>query len=109
MTVQLSGPIAAYFKAADAALPDDVAAAFAPDAEVRDEHQTHRGRVAIAAWARDTIGRYRMKADPLESAVADDGRIVTARVTGDFPGSPLVFTYRFTLADEAITALEISL
>lgn len=109
MTVQLSSPIAAYFKASNAASPEAVAAVFAPDGEVRDERQTHRGREAIAAWAQDTIGRYRMQSEPLESAGAEAEHTVKARVTGDFPGSPLTFTYRFTLTDDAIKALEIGL
>ncbi|MEH6665622.1 MAG: nuclear transport factor 2 family protein [Brevundimonas sp.] len=109
MTVQLASPIAAYFRASNAGAPEDVAAVFAPDGEVRDERQTHRGRDAIAAWARDAIGRYRMQSEPLGSTGAQAAHTVTARVTGDFPGSPLTFTYRFTLAGDAVKALEIGL
>lgn len=109
MTAQPPGPIQAYFDATNAALPDAVGAAFIADGEVRDEGGVHRGRAAIADWARDTIGRYRMRAD-LRS-VARDGDIHTAkaRVTGDFPGSPLDFTYWFALADDGIRTLEITL
>lgn len=109
MTVQLSSPIAAYFKASNAASPEAVSAAFAPDGEVRDEREIYRGREAIEAWARAAIGRYRMQSEPLESTGADNGQTVKARVSGDFPGSPLTFTYRFTLTDDAIKALEIRL
>ena len=109
MTVQLSSPIAAYFKASNDASPEAVAAAFAPGGEVRDERETHRGREAITAWARDTIERYRMRSEPLETTRTENGHTVKARVTGDFPGSPLTFTYRFTLTGDAIKALEIGL
>ncbi|MEH6665692.1 MAG: nuclear transport factor 2 family protein [Brevundimonas sp.] len=109
MTVQLPGPIAAYFSASNAANADAVAAVFAPESEVRDEGGTHRGRAAIAAWAGDTIGRYRMQAEPLTLDDAGERHTVTARVSGTFPGSPLVFTYRFDVASDAVQALEISL
>lgn len=109
MTVQLPGPIKAYFDATNAGNADAVAAVFTSDGEVRDEGGTHRGRVAIAVWAGDTIGRYRMQADPLTAAGAGGRHRVTARVSGTFPGSPLVFTYQFDLASDAVQALEISL
>ena len=73
------------------------------------ERETHRGREAITAWARDTIERYRMQSEPLETTRTENGHTVKARVTGDFPGSPLTFTYRFTLTDDAIKTLEIGL
>lgn len=109
MTVHLPAPIEAYFNASNAAKADAVAAVFAADGVVRDEGGTHRGRTAVAGWARDTIGRYRMRADPLTSAKAGERHTVTARVSGTFPGSPLVFTYHFDLASDAVQTLEISL
>lgn len=109
MTVQLPALIETWFKASDAARPDDLAAAFSPDGEVRDEGETHRGRAAIAAWARGAGRRYRMRTEPLAATQADDRHTVIARVTGDFPGSPLDFTYRFVLADNGIRSLEIGL
>lgn len=109
MTVHLPAPIEAYFHASNAAKADAVAAVFAADGVVRDEGGTYRGHAAIAGWARDTIGRYRMQADPLTTAEARGQHTVTARVSGTFPGSPLVFTYQFDLASDAVQTLEISL
>ena len=109
MTVQLPGPIEAYFNASNAGSADAVAAVFTVDGEVRDEGGTHRGRPAIAAWASDTISRYRMQADPLSASEEGDRHAVAARVSGTFPGSPLVFTYQFGLASDAVQTLEISL
>ena len=34
--------------------------------------------------------------------------VVEGPAHGDFPGSPIRFTYRFTLENDAITALEIT-
>lgn len=40
----------------------------------------------------------------------DDGQVVVeGPAHGTFPGSPLRFTYRFTLENDAIKALEITL
>jgi hypothetical protein len=42
------------------------------------------------------------------SRVAADGTVVTAHLTGDFPGNPVDLRYRFKLAGPEIIALEIS-
>jgi len=38
---------------------------------------------------------------------APDRTVVTAHVTGDFPGSPIDLRYRFKLVDRQIAGLEI--
>lgn len=107
MPLSLPAPIAAYFTA-DGAGGDAVAACFTADAVVVDEGRTHRGREAIARWKADSSARYRYAADPV-SIEADDARhIVTARVSGDFPGSPVDLRYAFTLAGDGISRLEIT-
>ncbi|WP_234819476.1 nuclear transport factor 2 family protein [Rhodopseudomonas palustris] len=107
MTVSLPAPIEAYFVASNARAVQDVAAAFAADAEVRDEGKIHRGREAIAAWKRAALGKYQMQMEPLTIERAAQTAIVTARVAGDFPGSPVRLTYRFGLGEDGITSLEI--
>lgn len=107
MTLPLPPKIEAYFAASNAAEPDAVAAVFSSDGEVRDEHAIHRGREAIAAWARSSQARYRMQSQPLAIDSLGAVHSVAVRVVGDFPGSPLVLTHRFTLADDGVQALEI--
>lgn len=109
MPTETPAPIRAYFEAVEGGRTEDIAAAFAPDGEVRDERQVHRGREAIMAWATDTLQRYQMRNEILSDRQDGADHIVVARVTGTFPGSPLDFTYRFTLGAEGIQALEISL
>lgn len=107
MTILLPPKIEAYFNASNAERADDLAATFAADGEVRDEGETHRGRSAIAAWALGNQKRYRMQSEPLTVTDARQAQVVTAMVTGDFPGSPLELTFSFSLGDDGIRALEI--
>ncbi|WP_296600591.1 oxidoreductase [Phenylobacterium sp.] len=108
MTVKLPFPIARYFEAANVDDPDAVAAALATDAQVRDEGRDHRGRDAIRAWAAESRRRYRFHAEPRSVEPQPDGAIVTAHLTGDFPGTPADLRYRFTLAEGEISGLEIT-
>ncbi|MFT3978743.1 MAG: nuclear transport factor 2 family protein [Sphingomonas bacterium] len=106
MPLSLPKPLADYF-AADAADGAAVAECFTADAVVIDEKRTHRGRDAIARWKAEASAAYDYVSEPV--AIDDqDGRIiVTAHLTGNFPGSPVDLRYAFTLAGDAIARLEI--
>ena len=86
-----------YFAAQNDQDADGMAAAFAPDAAVRDEGRLHLGRKAIREWKRDTISKYGVTVRPLSSTRKGDVLSVTARVAGNFPGSPADLTYDFVL------------
>ena len=51
--------------------------------------------------------KYRPTVDVISVAEKDDKTIVTGRVAGDFPGSPVDLRYAFTLAGEKIARLDI--
>src|ERR1700757_1813042 len=103
MTVKLPLPIARYFEAANGDDADAIAAGFAADAHVRDEGRDHHGRDAVHAWADDARRRYQFHAEPrsLEPG-PDGGTVVTAHLTGDFPGAPADLRYRFILGGDEI-------
>lgn len=103
----LPPPIRTYFTAEAPQDGATLAAAFAEDAVVRDEGATHRGPEAIRAWWLAAKAKYRHRAEPLEMTEADDGTVVRARVSGDFPGSPAVLTFTFGLAGDRIRDLRI--
>jgi ketosteroid isomerase-like protein len=107
MTVILPAPLAEYFAAANADDPDRVAACFAEDAIVHDESRDRRGRAAIRAWAVEVRHKYHFHAEVLAVEEAGDRTIVTAHLTGDFPGNPVDLRYRFKLDGPEIVALEI--
>lgn len=106
MPLSLPSPIAGYF-AANAGDRIAVANLFTSYAVVIDEKRTHRGRDAIARWKTQTSAQYDYISEPV--AIDDQGErvIVTAHVTGNFPGSPVDLRYAFTLAGDAIARLEI--
>jgi hypothetical protein len=103
----LPPPIAAYFMA-DTDDADAVARCFLDHGVVIDEHRTHHGRAAIARWKADATARYHYTSEPLSLEASGRETAVTARVTGDFPGSPAILRYRFTLENDAIARLEIT-
>ena len=105
--MQVPQAIADYFAAANTDDADRVAACFADDAVVRDEGRDHCGRGAVRVWARETRRKYRYHAEIRTAEKVADRTIVTAHLTGDFPGSPVDLRYRFKLAGGKIVAPEI--
>lgn len=101
--MKLHQSIRTYFDA-DSATPLD---AFAPDAIVADEGHRHVGHAAIDAWWRDARAKYQAVAEPLEVSSKDDAHEVRARVTGQFPGSPITLTFAFRMKGDRIAALRI--
>ena len=106
-TIQLPQPIAAYF-AADTSDANEVARCFSERAVVIDERREHRGRPAITRWKAEATAKYHYTSEPLAVDVSGPEATVTARVTGDFPGSPVDLRYRFTLEGATIARLEIT-
>jgi hypothetical protein len=103
----LPAPIAAYLAAANAHDSHATAACFSADAVVRDEGREWRGISAIKAWKEETDRKYRPITEAIEVTELDGRTVVTARISGDFPGSPIELPYRFKLGGGKITSLEI--
>ena len=108
MAAKLPEPIAAYLEAANSQDIEAVAACFGDDSVVRDEGRERRGIDAIREWAEEVSQKYQPTTQVIDS-VEDTGRtVVTARVSGGFPGSPVDLRYAFTLDGPKIARLEIS-
>ena len=105
--IHLPPPVAAYF-ASDASDANAAARCFSESAVVIDERREHRGRPAITRWRAEAAAKYHYTSAPLGVDVSGPEVTVTARVTGDFPGSPVTLRYRFTLEGAAIARLEIT-
>lgn len=108
MSLDLPTPVSKYFEATNAQDLDAMLSAFADDASVRDEGQDMIGS-AIREWIDDTTQKYRATVTPIGARQADERTIVTARVSGTFPGSPIELRYHFTITGERIGRLEITL
>lgn len=107
MADALAAPIARYF-AADGAKGADIADCFTSDAIVVDERRTHRGREAIARWKEETSQQFEYSTEPFAIEADGETLVVTAHLSGTFPGSPIDLRYRFTLEGDAIARLEIA-
>jgi ketosteroid isomerase-like protein len=107
MSVDLPTPIAVYIAAENRGDTEALTQCFAEDAVVRDEDQTIEGLSAIKQWKAETRKKYQHTVEPLASAQKDGKTIVTNRLTGNFPGSPIDLEFVFTLDGNKITSLEI--
>ena len=74
---------------------------------MRDEGGEFRGRRAIRGWAEEARRKYHFHAEAIAVEEAADRVIVTAHLTGNFPGNPVDVRYRCKLAGSQITELEI--
>ena len=106
MTLVLPQPIAAYFTA-DKEGDEAVAQCFTEDAVVTDEGHTHRGRAAIRQWKAVASIRYQYTSEPLGCEQKDSKVVVTCRLTGNFPGSPVNLRFFFEVQADKIASLEI--
>ena len=108
MPLELPPPIAAYV-AANAKLDvDGMLQPFSADAVLRDNGAAFSGHAGIRRLLEDAVVPVKAIFAP-DAARQDGGQIVVeGPAHGDFPGSPIRFTYRFTLEGDAIKALEIT-
>ncbi|WP_406108175.1 nuclear transport factor 2 family protein [Micromonospora globbae] len=96
-----------YFELAGQPDGDAYLALFAEDAVVEDEGRTHRGIEAIRRWRREVpLVTYEIT----DVEEAPEGMVVTATISGDFPGSPVAgLRFRFEEYDgERIRRLRIA-
>ena len=105
--LNLPEPIAAYFDA-DKRDGEALARCFTKQAIVIDEGQTHSGTEAIKAWKTAASAKYSYSSAPLGVEQTDGRYMVTCRLTGNFPGSPIDLRYAFHLERGKIASLEIT-
>jgi SnoaL-like domain len=106
MALDLPEPIAAFFTA-DKAGGKAISECFTQNAVVKDEGQTYSGRDAIKQWKATVTTKYQYTSEPFAFEQEDGKIVVTSRLTGNFPGSPVDLRYFFQLEGEKIASLEI--
>jgi SnoaL-like protein len=106
-TTPIASVIEAYFQASNADDIDGLVACFLPNATVSDEKQTHRGTAGIRAWGMEVRKKYQFLTEILGARETSGGTIVTAKVSGTFPGSPVNLDFKFTLSNDKIRSLDI--
>ncbi|MCL6697575.1 nuclear transport factor 2 family protein [Sphingomonas sp. NSE70-1] len=107
MPPELQPPVSTYFEASNAHDAEAVASLFTPDGWVHDERQDHRGTEAIRGWAEETFRQYAMVQTPGQARAEGSNTVVTAEVSGTFPGSPIELDFRFMVEGERIRELKI--
>ena len=87
---------------------DDQLALYAADVVVVDDGRTYTGRDEVEAWSRRAGSEFTYTTTVLGSGTDGDATVVTARLEGNFPGSPVELSYRFRLVGGLVSGLTIS-
>src|SRR4249919_24567 len=105
-SLNLPKPIADYF-AADKGDSETLSQCFTENAVVKDEGHTYKGWAAIKKWKTDASTKYEYTSEPFACEQKDGKTVVTSRLTGNFPGSPVNLRFFFGLEGDKIASLEI--
>jgi len=108
MPIELPKPIADYV-AANARLDlDGMLEPFTPDAVLLDNGKRFEGQDGLRTLFEEAVIPVKAIFTPDTVRHEKDRVVVEGPAHGDFPGSPIRFTYGFTLENDAIKALEIT-
>ena len=103
--LNLPKPIAAYFET-DKLDGEAVSKCFTENAVVKDEGHTYKGQAAIKQWKNDVSAKYEYTTAPFGCEHENGGTVVTSRVTGNFPGSPVDLRFFFKLEGDKVKSLD---
>lgn len=78
---------------------------FNETAVVFDEGKTYNGKKEIKNWIEKANNEYQITMKPLE--YSENEQTLRAEVSGSFPGSPIVLSYRYEFKNELIQSLKI--
>ncbi|MDF7815859.1 nuclear transport factor 2 family protein [Hymenobacter sp. YC55] len=106
--MQLPATIEGFVQAQNEGDSTGFAHYFTADATVSDEGHTYAGRAAIRDWIQQATDKYHMHTNPVAYQQAGASAILTAEVTGTFPGSPAVLQYHLELDEALISSLRIT-
>jgi len=107
MNVQLPDSIATLFEVSNGAEASALEQCFTENAVVQDENHAHQGLEAIRAWLREAQRKYAYTVEPLDVVQQNSIVNVCAKVSGNFPGSPVELNHVFRLTGGRIESLEI--
>jgi hypothetical protein len=108
MSPELPSPIAAYVEANARLDLDGMLKPFAADAVFLDNGKRFEGHEEIRALLKEMVVDLRAVFTPDTVRHENDGIVVEGPAHGDFPGSPIRFTYRVELEGDAIKTMEVS-
>ena len=108
MSNTMTWPVEAYFEGRNSRDLARALSGFSETAVVHDESRIHRGLQEIRVWMTETMSAYDDRSEVLNVETDGDTFIATARVSGNFPGSPITLRYRFATDRGLISSLEIA-
>jgi ketosteroid isomerase-like protein len=109
MTEPIPDAIDRYLTSADDGDLDTLVACFTEDAVVTDDGVTRHGRAEIRQWRDELASGFEYTVTVLASEpTGADTYLVTTRVAGNFPGSPVDLRYVFTMSGDLISELVIA-
>lgn len=108
MSLQLPLPFASYVEANARLDLDGMLDAFAADALFLDNGKRFEGRGAIRSLLKEMVVDLKAIFTPETVRHEGDGVVVEGPAHGDFPGSPIRFTYRVEFDGDAIRTMEVS-
>ncbi|UPK69443.1 nuclear transport factor 2 family protein [Chitinophaga filiformis] len=84
------------------------AACFTDTASVHDEGKTHTGKEEIRQWIEHANEAYQSSMQPLNYEQSGSKAVLTAKVSGTFPGSPIVLKFHLGFKDDLIDSLKVT-
>ncbi len=81
---------------------------FSETAVVLDEGNTYTGKVEIKNWIEKANKEYKIIMKPLEYHKLETKNVLSAEVSGNFDGSPIVLKYHHTFENKRIQTLNIT-
>ena len=106
-SLDLPIPVAAYFSA-DKLDAEAISQCFTEKAVVKDEGHTYNGRAEIKQWKTSASKKYQYTNQPFSCEQEGGKTVVTSRLVGNFPGSPVNLRFFFGLEGNKIASLEIN-
>lgn len=79
---------------------------FTETAVVFDEGKTHNGRAEIEQWIDKSNKEYNATMEPLHYDEKEN--MLSAEISGSFPGSPVILKFHFQLSNGLIQSLKIT-
>ena len=111
MALDVPKPLAEYLAAEEVKDADALSRCFTEDGTVHDEGQEYQGRDSgrdsIRQWKQAADAKYRYVLQTVNVQKFGDLVTVRARLTGEFPGSPVELDHIFKLSKNKIVSLEI--
>jgi len=106
MSLNLPAPIADYIEANKRLDLEGMMKHFAPDAVFTDNGKDFVGQDEIRKMLKEEAIAVKAIFEPDTSREEDGDVVLEGPAHGEFPGSPLRFTYRFKMEGDAIKMLE---